>query len=85
MSVRRFGNKGIIPPNPTWVEIPRSDGDASRWPTNTTKIVDGDGQINWMRPADIDEGLCIKWRIELGPRIAAILGLPCKYLDNIVH
>lgn len=80
MSVRRgLSNKHALPPNPTWVEIPRSDGDESKWPQNTTRIVDNSGEINWMRPVDIDESLCNKWRVEIGPRVAAVLGLPCEY------
>ena len=85
MSARRISTKNALPPNPTWVEFPRTDGDSSKWPPNQTKIVESDGTVNWMRPVDIDESLCVKWRTEIGPRVAAVLGLPCKCLCGIVR
>ena len=78
MSVRRGAAKRhVLPDNPVWVDIPRSDGGA-QLPTNTERIVDSDGQVNYMRPVSIDEALSIMWRNQIGPRIAAVLGLPCK-------
>ncbi|EKM50468.1 uncharacterized protein PHACADRAFT_263777 [Phanerochaete carnosa HHB-10118-sp] len=75
MSVRRIGGKHALPPNPTWVEIPRSDGDSSLWPKNTEKKVVS-GEVNFMHPVTLDESLSVHWRKELGPRVAAALGLP---------
>lgn len=76
MSVRRGAAKRhVLPDNPVWVDIPRSDG-GGKLPTNTEKVVDGDGHVNFMRPVPLDEPLCIHWRNTIGPRVAAVLGLP---------
>lgn len=77
MSVRRIAKNHVLPPNPTWVEIPRTDGDTGLWPKNTEKRV-VDGEVNFMHPVGIDESLCVHWRNEVGPRVAAALGLPCE-------
>lgn len=80
MSVRRIvTNKKTLPPDPTWVEIPRTDADSKNWPANTEKVVDSDGHVNFMRPVPIDESLSIGWRCQLGPRVAAVIGLPCEF------
>lgn len=85
MSVRRIANKHVIPPNPTWVEIPRTDGDANLWPKNTERVVDSSGEVNFMQPVALEESLCIHWRSQLGPRVAAALGLPCEYRHRLVR
>ncbi|KIP03007.1 hypothetical protein PHLGIDRAFT_78231 [Phlebiopsis gigantea 11061_1 CR5-6] len=76
MSVRRIATKKSLPPDPSWVSIPRTDGDRKNWPANTEKVVSADGHVNFMRPVPIDEGVCITWRCQLGTRVAAALGLP---------
>ncbi|KAI0083928.1 hypothetical protein BDY19DRAFT_974809 [Irpex rosettiformis] len=75
MSVRRIGNSHTLPPNPEWVDFPRTDGDQSTWPTNTTRIING-GEVNFFRPVDIDESLGIMWRKVLGIKVADALGFP---------
>lgn len=82
MSVRRIGAKKTLPPDPTWVSIPRTDGDRKNWPTNTEKVVSADRQVNFMRPVSIDESLSISWRCMLGPRVAAALGLAREFTRN---
>lgn len=81
MSVRRIGTKKTLPSDPTWVEVPRTDADPKNWPANTQKVVDSDGHVNFMRPVSIDESVSIAWRLQLGPRVAAALGLPCEYVN----
>lgn len=72
-----------MPPNPVWVEIPRTDGDEKLWPKNTTRIVDRSGEVNFMRPVPLDESLCLHWRKLVGLKVAEALGMPSKY--SILH
>jgi hypothetical protein len=66
-----------LPDNPDWVEFPRSDGDSSSWPRNTTYIVDDEDQINFMRPIPLDErGPSTKWRIDIAAALAVALKWP---------
>ncbi|KAK7687891.1 hypothetical protein QCA50_009110 [Cerrena zonata] len=74
MSVRRLG-KHTLPENPTWLEFTTTDGDKAQWSRNTTKVVDGDGQVNYMRPVTIDEDPAVHWRIVVGA-LAKALGKP---------
>ncbi|KAI0075301.1 hypothetical protein K474DRAFT_1664349 [Panus rudis PR-1116 ss-1] len=76
MSVRRIATTHTLPPNPHWLEFPRSDGSKKQWPTNTQKIVDPQGHVNFMRPVGIDESLCIHWRRQAGIAVAKAMGLP---------
>ncbi|PSR82623.1 hypothetical protein PHLCEN_2v6056 [Hermanssonia centrifuga] len=78
MSIRRIGNTKTLPPNPKWVELPRSDGDRSQWPKNTERVVDHEGCVNFMRPIDIDEAVSITWRVAAGKMIAQTLKLDGK-------
>lgn len=71
-----FGSSHAIPPNPTFIDFPRSDGDPSNWPTNTTPHIDSEGHVNFMRQASLDESLSIKWRVEVGAALASKLNMP---------
>ena len=77
MSVRRIGANHTLPPNPEWVDFPRTDGDRNTWPTNTTPVVTA-GEVNYFRPVGLDESLSINWRKSVGIKVAAALGLPCE-------
>lgn len=70
---RTVGKEGVIPSNPKWVVIEASDGDSQRWPTNTTSNPDAEGNVNFMRPVSIDDGLAIKWRATIGQALAEML------------
>lgn len=72
---RRVGQPSVnFGPNTIFLDFPRSDGDESKWPTNTTRIVDGDGQVNFMEPLDIDASAqARKWRASVGKAIATKL------------
>lgn len=78
--VKTVRNNFELPPNPTFKEIPNSDGDSRRWPSNTTKIIDSDGQVNYMYYVPIDEGMAIKWRVSVGEALGNALGWPSKLL-----
>lgn len=75
MSSRAVSSKHILPTNPTWLEFERSDGDPANWPTNTTREVDHEGHVNYMRVNTLDEPLAIKWRVEVGKALAEHMGL----------
>lgn len=77
MSVHRaFSSKHVLPANPRWIEFPQSDGDEKNWPTNTTREVDSDGHVNYMRVAPLDDPLSIKWRVEVARSLAQIMSMP---------
>ena len=75
---RKHAENWKVPDNPTWMEFPRSDGDPKQLPKNTTKVVTG-GQVNYMRPVDIDESLSVNWRIQVARAVATRMGLPGKH------
>ncbi|EJF64098.1 hypothetical protein DICSQDRAFT_153218 [Dichomitus squalens LYAD-421 SS1] len=75
MSRRHPGGR-TLPENPSWIEFPRSDGSAAALPKNTTKVVDSEGQVNYMRPVDVDESLSIMWRVAVGSQLAIRMQLP---------
>jgi hypothetical protein len=66
----------VLPSNPTYIDFPLSDGDESQWPTNTARVVDSEGHVNYMRPVPIDESLSVKWRCEVGASLALQLKKP---------
>ncbi|GLB41941.1 putative transcription-silencing protein Clr2 [Lyophyllum shimeji] len=71
MSARRVSDKTVeLPKNPIYIEFERSDGDASQWPRNTTRIVDKDGEVNYMQPLDLDSAPALKWRMGTAQGIA---------------
>ncbi|KAF8141520.1 hypothetical protein EV363DRAFT_1204315 [Boletus edulis] len=73
---RSISSGHVLPPNPTFIDFSVSDGDQSQWPTNTTRVVDSEGHVNYMRSVPIDESLSIKWRCEVGASLALQLGKP---------
>ena len=78
MSNRGLSNKHVLPANPTWIEFERSDGDQNLWPRNTTKVVDQESHVNYMRVAPLDDYISIKWRVEVGKALAGFMDLPGK-------
>lgn len=77
MASRRLGDAPIsIPNNTTTIEFQRSDGNASLWPTNTTRVVDGDGQVNFMRHLELDAPTSVKWRLQVARAVALDKGMP---------
>ncbi|KIK50604.1 hypothetical protein GYMLUDRAFT_234563 [Collybiopsis luxurians FD-317 M1] len=69
---RNANNTYALPADPVFLEIPHSDGDASTWPTNTKKNIQG-GEVNYMQHVATDEGLAVKWRIGIGAALANAL------------
>lgn len=73
---RMISSGHVLPSNPTYIDFPLSDGDESQWPTNTARVVDSEGHVNYMRPVPIDESLSVKWRCEVGASLALQLSKP---------
>ncbi|KAJ3909951.1 hypothetical protein F5879DRAFT_1070501 [Lentinula edodes] len=76
---RSVNVKHELPPNPVFREIERSDGDRDTWPKNTTRIVDSDGQVNYMQYVPSDEGIAIKWRVQVGQALANAFNWPKSF------
>ena len=76
MSKRKLGGNHVLPENPKWIIFPRSDGDAKLLPKNTERIVDSQGEVNYMRPVSLDESSSIMWRVSVGSQVAIKLGYP---------
>jgi len=76
--VRTVGTKHELPKNPTYKSFERSDGDQKTWPTNTTRIIDHEGHVNYMDPVTLDMPIAIKWRIQVGEALGNALGWPSK-------
>ncbi|EMD38934.1 hypothetical protein CERSUDRAFT_104223 [Gelatoporia subvermispora B] len=76
MSSRSKAAGSVLPPNPTWVEFPRSDGVESTWPLNTTRVVDHEGHVNYMQSTDLSEKVAVNWRNAVGAKVASGMGLP---------
>ncbi|KAL5531470.1 hypothetical protein ACEPAG_4347 [Sanghuangporus baumii] len=68
--------EGKLPRNPKWIEINATDGDVSRWPSNTTSNPDSEGNVNFMHPVSVDDGAAIKWRVVIGQALAEMLNYP---------
>ncbi|KAG5723675.1 hypothetical protein E4T56_gene20246 [Termitomyces sp. T112] len=79
MSARKISEKAIeMPKNPHFLDFERSDGNSSRWPTNTTRVVDSSGEVNYMQPLTLEHPQTIKWRLGVAQAIAAATGMPAS-------
>ncbi|KAJ3721247.1 hypothetical protein C8R42DRAFT_721970 [Lentinula raphanica] len=74
-SKRGVNTRFELPDNPVFKSIHDSDGDKSTWPRNTTRIVES-GQVNFMEYVPIDEGVALKWRIQVGQALANAFNWP---------
>ena len=61
---------GVLPDNPRWIIVDPSDGDSSRWPTNTVSNPDKDGYVNYMELLPLEHEASIKWRCLIGQSLA---------------
>jgi hypothetical protein len=64
-----------LPENAFFIEFPDSDGDAGRYPLNTTRVVDAAGEVNFMQFLDSDSPICKKWRHHIGTAVGKELQL----------
>jgi len=83
MSTKRTVGQGgfSLPPNPSYIDFPRSDGDSSTWPTNTTRVVDADNAVNYYEHVDLDDTPNKKWRVSVGDAVSLKLKMPGKEID----
>ncbi|EJD07348.1 uncharacterized protein FOMMEDRAFT_143792 [Fomitiporia mediterranea MF3/22] len=81
---RRIPSDGVLPENPNWITIHASDGNAKRWPTNTTMNPDSVDNVDFMQPLPIDDGSSIKWRLVIGKKLAKMLNRPDPESDKWV-
>ncbi|KAI9451685.1 hypothetical protein BJY52DRAFT_1125022 [Lactarius psammicola] len=75
MSARIAGGHAL-PPNPVYLDFGKSDGDTKQLPTNTREVVDADGQVNYMKPLELDDSSNIHWRSQVAMKVAERLGRP---------
>jgi len=77
MSTRRVADSQVkMPPNPQFLDFPRSDGSAETWPTNTQRIVDSSGEVNFQEAIPLDDGRAMRWRLGVAQAIAKKMELP---------
>ncbi|KAG7093622.1 hypothetical protein E1B28_007286 [Marasmius oreades] len=74
--VRNISTKYELPPNPTFKEFERSDGNPSLWPANTQRVVDKDGQVNYMEYLPLDHPTAIHWRTGVAKALSKALNWP---------
>lgn len=72
MSVRRVAadTKFEEPTNSTYIDFPRSDGNSSTWPINTTRNVDSEGQVNFFDYLPLSHSQSVRWRMLVASAIA---------------
>lgn len=89
MSVRKGNANHALPPDAVFIDFPRTDGDSNTWPADTERVVDAEGNVNYFRPYDHNEGTSVNWRKNIGPLVAAKLGLAgelcCHYTALIIR
>ena len=68
--------QATLPNNPKWFVIEATDADPSRWPKNTLSNPDAEGNVNFMDPVSVEDGVAIKWRIVVGQALAEMLSYP---------
>lgn len=83
MSARRLSEKQLsIPQNTHFLDFERSDGDSGKWPTDTTEIVDSEGQVNFMMPLELDSVAAVRWRLGVAQGLSVALNLPGENLRS---
>ncbi|KAF8906276.1 hypothetical protein CPB84DRAFT_1675815 [Gymnopilus junonius] len=65
----------VLPPNPEYIDFPKTDGTQTTWPPNTTRVVDHEGCVNYYDPLANHHGQHIRWRV----LVAEALALEYKY------
>ncbi|KII85918.1 hypothetical protein PLICRDRAFT_165479 [Plicaturopsis crispa FD-325 SS-3] len=77
MSKRGVSSNYALPPNPVYLDFPRSDGSAEHADAvNTNPVVDENGEVNFYREVGLDESANIKWRHIIGAAVALELHKP---------
>jgi hypothetical protein len=77
-----YSKKASIDHDALTIKLLLSDASSAFWPTNTTRIVDAKGQVNYLAAAS--ESTQKNWKRKIGKRLAQYLGLPPGMLLNIL-
>lgn len=86
MSARRISELKVeLPPNPEYLDFPRSDGSPSVWPQNTTRVEDHEGHVNFMQPVGLDASVAKRWRIQVASAIAIDMGMAGMSITVVVY
>ncbi|KAF5387378.1 hypothetical protein D9757_005705 [Collybiopsis confluens] len=72
---RNANTAHILPPDPVYLSVAHSDGNVNTWPRNTERVVEN-GEVNYMQHIPIDEGMAVKWRVQVGAALANALNKP---------
>jgi hypothetical protein len=90
MSARRVATdtKFEEPADATYIDFPRGDGNPTTWPTNTTRTVDGEGQVNFFDFVPLSHTQSVRWRTVVASAIAIDLQMAgvfffCNYVTRI--
>lgn len=79
--MRNLADTGIsLPKNTEYLDFPQTDGNVSTWPTNTSRVVDNEGQVNYYEHVALDHSQNIRWRMLIGDAIGLKLNLPGKIM-----
>lgn len=60
----------------------RSDGTSSKWPDKLDPTPFG-GEVNYMKPIDLNESLSVRWRSTIGREVAKLLGYKGIYTSTL--
>jgi Transcription-silencing protein, cryptic loci regulator Clr2 len=72
----------------------RTDGDENLWPSNTKRLVDSEGHVNYMQPVELNDDWSVRWRKSIGSAFATLMKLPgewslsmhtCRPFDAFVY
>ena len=66
------------------LEFPHSDGNENLWPSNTTRLVDSEGHVNYMHPIVADDDWDVRWRKSVGGAVAVLMKLPSEFLFSFI-
>lgn len=85
MPSRNLSDNHTMPPNPTFIEFPRSDGQQGLWPTSTTRIVDSEGHVNFMYHLEPESSPSVKWRTQVGKALSIDMNMPGESTRAMPH
>ncbi|KDR80717.1 hypothetical protein GALMADRAFT_241134 [Galerina marginata CBS 339.88] len=74
--MRNVAETFVLPPDPEYLDFPRSDGSVSTWPPNTTRVVDHEGHVNYYESLQLEHAQAIRWRVLVGEAAALKMKLP---------
>ncbi|KIM44711.1 hypothetical protein M413DRAFT_442667 [Hebeloma cylindrosporum] len=76
MRSRRPAENFSLAANPTYLDFLRTDGNVSTWPTQTTRIIDHEGHVNYYEPLTPEHPQHIRWRTTVADAVARHLNMP---------